>query len=152
MEKIVLNGKIADIEMIDDNDYCIGIKNIREIKTFSGKDYVDESGGFPMSFEMENRIGWRDKYANIHFYTSNSPIDPETVEEEYIKEVMGLAETEYKHHYSGYTGYLSTTEEFKVGGHDILEILRSNYGEYIHMEIELFKRDELPEYIKEKIL
>jgi hypothetical protein len=46
---------------------------------------------------------------------------------------VGLGEADVGHHYSDITGYLWTDEE--VGGHDLIEELRSRLGSFCHLEI-----------------
>ena len=51
---------------------------------------------------------------------------------------MGLLESEFWEQYSEITGYLGTDETLNVGGHDLLEELRSNIDNYIILEIEIY--------------
>jgi hypothetical protein len=47
---------------------------------------------------------------------------------------------EFSHAYSEYTGYLWTTEELVVGGHDLINELKSYVGKFLHLEIEYSAR------------
>lgn len=138
-EKIILNGKIAEVATFDDNYETVGIKNIRKLSTFSGGQILSEDGGFALTKELEDRLGWKNHWANVMFVTGKEPIDPIKVEETIIESLYGDAKAEYTHHYSDYTGYLWTDEGFIVGGHDLYKILQSHIGEYIHLEIELYE-------------
>jgi hypothetical protein len=134
-ELITLNGKVGKVATDDDNDYTLGVLDVTELVTFDGKKIVDKGQGFPLTKEMAERIGWGNYKATLRFTTSPSPIDPAEIEENLIKSYYGLIEAEYYHQYSEVTGYLWTDETFKIGGHDICEILESYEGQYIHLEI-----------------
>lgn len=138
-ETIILNGIIGTCDTHDDNGSTIGIKVIQRVKRLSGE-YIDTVvDSFPFTKAMEDKCGWRNKYASIQMLTGDTPIDINHIDETKIISMMGEVESEYYHCYSDYTGYLCTDEEFKCGGHDIPKILRSHMGEYIHMEIELYE-------------
>lgn len=139
VDTIVLNGIVGMCRTHDENYETIGVKEIKELYTFKGKIIKTENNGFPLTKEMEDRIGWTDYFASVRMVTGNTPIDPTKVEETIIECFEGNAKGEYSHAYSDYTGYLWTDEKFVVGGHDIPKILRSHMNEYIHMEIELYK-------------
>jgi hypothetical protein len=55
--------------------------------------------------------------------------------EAYLASYYGHAEADYSMSYSEITGYLWTTEELMVGGHDLLEELKSHVGYYLLMEV-----------------
>ena len=139
VDTIVLNGIVGYCKTHDENYETIGVKEIKKLVTFKGEVIVTETDGFPLSKEMEERLNWRDNYASVRMVTGSTPIDPTKVEETIIECFYGDIEGHYYHRYSDYTGYLWTEEAFKVGGHDIPNILHSHMGEYIHMEIELYR-------------
>lgn len=139
LDTIVLNGLVGYVDTNDDNDNTIGVLDIRETVTFKGDVIVDEGKGFPLTKEMEARIGWRNVLVSIKFVISDNPINPLTVDEDVIKSYYGEVSSEYVHVYSAFTGYLWTDEGFKVGGHDIIGILSNYIDKYIHMEIEIYR-------------
>lgn len=141
-ETIILNGLIDNVSTHDENDYTIGIKDEKEIKTFGGKVIKTANEGFPFSKAMYEKLDWGNYKTSMRFFISDSKINPDTVEEEYIQQLMGYPDCTYHHSYSDYTGYLWTTERFIVGGHDFLKTLNNNEGKYIHLEIELYKEKE----------
>ena len=139
VETIILNGIIGYCDTYDENGETIGIKVIQKVKRLNGE-YADTVvDSFPFTKEMEDKCGWRNKYASIQMLTGDTPIDVDHIYETKIVSMMGEVESEYYHAYSDYTGYLWTDEKFTCGGHDIPEILKSHKGEYIHMEIELYE-------------
>ena len=140
-KSIVLNGKIEDCNTHDENSQTIGVKSYRKIKRIDGT-YVEVAGSeFPFSKEMNDAIGWEEKYASVQMLTGNTPIDLEHLDETKIISMEGIVDSEYYHRYSDYTGYLWTDENFKCGGHDLIEILHSHKGEYIHLEIDLYTKE-----------
>jgi hypothetical protein len=140
VETIILNGVIGLCDTYDENDETIGIKSVQRVKRLNGE-YMDTVvDSFPFTKAMEDKCGWRNKYASIQMLTGDTPIDINNIDETKIVSMMGLVESKYYHCYSDLTGYLWTTEEFKCGGHDIPKILSSHMGEYVHMEIELYEK------------
>lgn len=139
VEKIVLNGKVGYVKTEDENYETLGVINVIKKVTFKGEELVDLGSGFPLTKKMEDKIEWMHHYASVMFVTGDTPIDPTKVEETIIQSYYGEVDSAYHHRYSDCTGYLWTDEEFKVGGHDIIKILGNYVGEYIHMEIELYK-------------
>ena len=138
-ERIVLNGVIGMCRTGDENDETIGVKTTRQVKLLSGEVIESVCGEFPLTKEMEDRVGWGGSYANIQMLIGDTPIDMDHIDETKIVSMMGEVSSEYYHRYAELTGYLWTVEKFKCGGHDIPKILSSHMGEYIHMEIELYK-------------
>lgn len=140
VETIILNGIIGYCDTYDENDETIGVKVIQKVKRLNGE-YADTVvDSFPFTKAMEEKCGWRNKYASIQMLTGDTPIDIDHIDETKIVSMMGEIESKYYHRYSDLTGYLWTTEKFECGGHDIPQILRSHMGEYIHMEIELYEK------------
>jgi hypothetical protein len=140
VDTIILNGVIGYCSTNDENTESIGIKVVEKAKRLNGevKEIVVDS--FPFTKEMEDKCGWKNNYASIQMLTGDTPIDMEHIDETKIASMEGDVKSVYYHVYSDYTGYLWTEEEFKCGGHDIPKILQSHLGEYIHMEIELYKK------------
>lgn len=138
VETIILNGIIGMCDTYDENGETIGVKVIQKVKRLSGE-YMDTVvDSFPFCKAMEDKCGWRGKYASIQMLTGDTPIDVDHIDETKIVSMMGEVTSDYYHCYSDLTGYLWTTEKFKCGGHDIPAILSSHMGEYVHMEIELY--------------
>ncbi len=139
-KSIVLDGKIEYCNTHDDNDSTIGVKSYKKIKKFDGTYVEVAEGEFPLSKNMAEIIGWNKKYASIQMLTGDTPIDLDHLDETKIVSMEGLVDSEYYHRYSDYTGYLWTEEDFKCGGHDLIKILSSHKGEYIHLEIDLYTK------------
>lgn len=77
------------------------------------------------------------KNITVRYWTS--PIR-KTKDELLLDVVMmctGVGIGDYCAHYSELTGYLWTDEEFNVGGHNILNELKSHVGQWLYMEIEI---------------
>jgi hypothetical protein len=134
---IVFNGKI-------EKNRCVEIISTTRTKTVSGKD-LEETSTVILSEEMEEKIGWKYKYANVKYYISEEEIDPETIQLDYLNYIFGSPKVTHVPIYgSELTGYMYTKEEFKIGGHSLINILSSNIDKYVHLEIELFtnKKDD----------
>lgn len=139
VDTIILNGIVGFCPTGDENYETIGIKTINKVKKLNGEIIETTIGSFPFTKEMEDKCGWLGRYASIQMLTGDTPIDMDHIDETKIVSMEGIIDSYYYHRYSDYTGYLWTEEGFKCGGHDIPKILNSHIGEYIHMEIELYK-------------
>lgn len=71
------------------------------------------------------------KIATIKYYISDKEITLEQAEELFIKSLFGQIEADYCMRYSDITGYLWTDEELMVGGHDLLNELKTYNGKYL---------------------
>lgn len=140
VDSIVLNGLVGYCKTHDEGEQTIGVKVIQKVRRLDGTEKETVVDSFPFSKRMQEKCGWRNRYANITFLTGATPIDLDNIDETKIVSMMGEVSSKYYHSYSELTGYLWTEEGFKCGGHDLLDILYSHEGEYIHMEIELYEK------------
>ena len=84
-----------------------------------------------------------DKFTTVRYFTSSKYIESsDDATEKLMLEHFGAAQVEYHMAYSELTGHLWTTEEIKVGGHDLLNELRSSIGYFVYMEIVLGNKNE----------
>ena len=139
IDTIVLNGRV---EMVDyeDRDHAtqyIGVCEYNRVPTFGG--YVEKlAHEFAFTPEMEEKIGWRNRIANVRMVFGDAPIDPHAVDAAIINTYYGTVDAQFRVHVSDLSGYLWTDEEFKVGGHSMIDILKANLGKWCHIEIEIF--------------
>jgi hypothetical protein len=151
METIILNGKIGSVDTYDEAGTALGIIEEKIIKNFKGEEIKTIIGGYAIAPRMNKLCGYG-KFACVNFYISDNLIDnPEKVKEEFIESMVGGAEASYSHMHTSLTGYVGTRSDFKVGNHDMIKILRNYYGKYIHLEIKIFKKEELPKELEDKI-
>ena len=79
---------------------------------------------------------WNRK-VTVHYYITNKACTKEEAVEQFLYTLIGLADVEFTARYSDITGYLWTDENLMIGGHDLLEELRSEVGNYLLLEIEV---------------
>lgn len=80
------------------------------------------------------------KKVTVRYWISDTPATKEELKEDFIvKSLGGVANCKYGSHYSELTGYLWTDEELKIGGHDLLNELKSFKDKWIILEIEVHK-------------
>lgn len=146
MKEIVLNGLIGKVDTDDELEQTIGIIPVNALTTFTGKPTTLDAKGYAFTKELAEECGWGNSYANVQYYICDKPINtPVVIKREWIEQVLGKIQTRYHHCYgSEWTGYMWTDEEFTVGGHSIPNVLDANIGLYIHMEITLYKKEEIP--------
>ncbi len=63
---------------------------------------------------------------SFQYHISSEPFGFYELEEHMVKTSMGLVKSTFRHQYSDLTGYLWTNEKLEVGGHDLLEELRTS--------------------------
>lgn len=133
----VFNGKICKVH--SGHDDGVGVVITTKQKTFDGDYYECNSTTQPLAQWADETI--RFNKVNLRFYIDDEPInDPTVALENYIIYAMGGdVDSTFHGVYSDLTGHLWTEEQFKVGGHDIIKILKSNNGKYLHMEVEVVR-------------
>ena len=141
-DTIVLNGIVGYCNTHDDNMETLGVKVVQKVKRLNGEEKETVVDSFPFTKEMRERCGWSRRFVSIQMLTGDTPIDADHIDETKVVSMMGDVESRYYHRYSDFSGYLWTEEEFKCGGHDLLEILNSHIGEFIYMEIKLYEKRE----------
>ena len=72
----------------------------------------------------------------VRYFIVDKEVSKQELEENLVKQVMGIGDASYCMRYSDITGYLWTDEDLVVGGHDLMAELRGNIGKFLHMEIE----------------
>lgn len=75
-------------------------------------------------------------FCTVRYWLSDRAVSLDEVQEEWLKTLYGQTQADYEMRYSEITGYLFTTEDLQVGGHDLLEELKENVGKYAVIEIE----------------
>jgi hypothetical protein len=79
------------------------------------------------------------RYLSVRYFISDTEVPIEELEEAEIRKIVGGGEAGLRHRYSEITGYLWTDEDLMVGGHDLLEEIRSHLGKWCHLEITFSK-------------
>lgn len=75
------------------------------------------------------------RYLSVRYFVTDEPREAEELESALASLVTGEGDAKYYVAYSETTGYLWTTEELEVGGHDLLEELRASIGKYLRLEV-----------------
>jgi len=76
--------------------------------------------------------------ATVRYAISPSGIWPNTLDEvaaDQLSLLEGKTISDYGARYSEITGYLWTDEDAKIGGHDLIALLKWNVGKYLWMEV-----------------
>jgi hypothetical protein len=112
--KYVLQGEISD--------WCS-----------AGEDSGLGISGVPLAMWSENNFDR--KCVTVKWWTADEELS-ESDRITIIAEMQcGITQSEFYGSYSEYTGHLWTNEGFKVGGHDMLEILRNYIGKWCYLEV-----------------
>jgi hypothetical protein len=97
--------------------------------------YLEESND-PLCEIIEKDIEQYGNSLSLSYYISETPIeDEDELQEKWLDKLEGIGEAEFYVLYSEYTGYLWTTEAFKIGGHDLFAELCEQVGKYCFLTI-----------------
>lgn len=92
----------------------------------------------PLADELEWMMR---KIVTVRYWVSDKEITKEEAEEAFMSELMGVTSGNgFRVRYSDLSGYLWTDEEINVGGHDLINELRSSVGKWLILEIEAHKK------------
>ncbi len=94
-----------------------------------------EDSGDPLAGRVADDMDEHGRYLTVRYWTASAPADDDVIREAAVREMLGEGDARFTAHYSEVTGYLWTDEDLMVGGHDLLEELRSHVGEYCLLEI-----------------
>lgn len=86
---------------------------------------------------LARELQWMNsKKVTVRYWVTDRQVTKEEAEETFVQLCMGKAKADYGSHYSDMTGYLWTDEELNVGGHNIIEELKSYVGKWLIMEVD----------------
>ena len=77
------------------------------------------------------------KQVTVKYWTSDEKKTKEEMQEGVLRQLFGDVEANYNDAYSEITGYLWTDEDLNIGGHDLLEEIRSYLGKFIYLEVDV---------------
>lgn len=89
----------------------------------------------PLAERLEEDMDKFGRFATVRYYLSDTEKTKDELDDSFLKVIYGAVDADYSVHWSEYTGYLWTDEDFKVGGHDLMNELRDSIGKYLYMEI-----------------
>jgi len=89
----------------------------------------------PLADELQDDISG--KQVTARYWITDKQVTKDEANEAFVGELMGLAECDFGSRYSEITGYLWTDEEVNIGGHDLIEELRSSTGKWLILEIDV---------------
>lgn len=78
------------------------------------------------------------KMITVRYYITNKELNYAEVTEAHLYSICGDIESKYEPLYSEITGYLYTDERLNVGGHNLLDELKSFCGKYLTLVIEVY--------------
>ncbi len=90
----------------------------------------------PLAKQIADDISEHGSFLTVRYFISASEKTEEQLIESLIRRISGDSSAEYEDAYSECTGYLWTDENIQVGGHDLLEEIKSNVGKYLFLEIQ----------------
>lgn len=77
------------------------------------------------------------KKVSIRYWTADKKISKNKLKELHLLKVLGYVDADCHNAYSEMTGYLWTTQEIKVGGHDLMNEIWGNIDKYIYLEVDI---------------
>ena len=104
--------------------------------TPNGRDSVaDWDDDCPLADKIQGDIEEYGNFLTVKYFISQEAKTWKEARLGHLEHLYGVGDVDYGDAYSEITGYLWTDEEIKVGGHDLLEELRSNKGKYCILSI-----------------
>lgn len=90
----------------------------------------------PLAYQISEAMYEHGRYLSVRYWTSDDELRDDELRERVIRALLGDGDgTRYNDRYSDITGYLWTDEDIVVGGHDLLDELRSHLGQWCLLEI-----------------
>lgn len=91
--------------------------------------------GNPLADELADEIS--EKTVTVRYWITDTETTKEEATEEFMAMLMGSAFARFQAYYSEITGYLWTDEDLTIGGHDLMDELKSSAGKWLILEIEV---------------
>ncbi len=89
--------------------------------------------GAPLAEELQWMVG---KQVTVRYWITDSETTKEEAQRAFLETLCGKADGSFGARYSEITGYLWTDEELEIGGHSIIDRLKTHVGKWMHLEIE----------------
>jgi hypothetical protein len=115
-------------------------------KVYSGHTFIklpdDEAslwfcdGDEAIAETIESDVDQYGRFLSVRYYIADEKMPPEELTENFVKKCLGFANVEFNVLYTAITGFCYCNEELFVGGHDLLEELKTHVGKYTWLEIE----------------
>ena len=87
----------------------------------------------PLADELSFLCG---KKATVRYWLTHKQCSKDEASEAFTNTLLGLCDIRINSRYSEYTGYLWTDEDLNIGGHNLLEELKSSAGKWLILEVE----------------
>jgi hypothetical protein len=106
--------------------------------TYEGEWSVLGVGRSCLTDEIENILELStNNRVRVKYYISNKPINPYTIEEDFLKTFYGIMEIDTDYLVgTEWTGIYGKEDLFSVDGHNIIEELNNHISEYCYIKIE----------------
>ncbi len=98
-------------------------------------DVVSLDGAEPLVRQIQEDVYEYGEFLTVSYFISDKEKTIDELDENLIKQISGAAEVDYGDAYSECTGYLWTTEDLEIGGHDLQQELFSSAGKFCHLKI-----------------
>lgn len=129
---------ISNPEYDDDNlDFVCWFSDYRNSTYEKKPDYITST----QTVAVAELLKWiHGKQVSIRYWIIDKEVSKEEASDAVQRTLLGDATVEFEVYYSDITGYLWTDENLMVGGHNLLEELRSfvpkkGFGNYLILEV-----------------
>jgi hypothetical protein len=89
----------------------------------------------PLAEYLEYKITY--KKVSCRYWITDKEVTRDQAQNQFLKTLFGNAKAEFHARYSEMTGYLWTDEELKIGGHNLMNELKSHAGSWLILEIDI---------------
>jgi len=85
--------------------------------------------------ELKSTIDY--KKVSVRYWISNTEKSKKQLKEDFLKSLSGRVQANYGDNYTELSGYTGTVERAKIGGHDLIQELRTFIGKFVYLEIDV---------------
>jgi hypothetical protein len=91
--------------------------------------------GDPFAEELEDKI--HGKKVSVRYWIADCECTKEEAQKAAFKHLFGVVSADFCARYSEITGYLWTDEGCVIGGHDLIDELKSHIGKWLFLEVDI---------------
>lgn len=96
-------------------------------------DHERDETTYPLADVLKSDIS--NKQVSVSYWITDKQCTKDEAQEQFLKKLYGSADCKFKSHYGDITGYLWSDENLVIGGHDLLQELRSNIDKFLVLDI-----------------
>jgi len=106
-------------------------------RDFGENDQALFIGEMPLPLVKEFEECLKGRQVSVRYWVSAKEKSKDQIKEDALRRILGFVDAKYDDIYTESTGYLWTTEDLSIGGHDVIKELRSHAGKFVYLEVDV---------------